>query len=78
MNFLPRIKIPVLMVNGRSDFTFPVATLQDPAFRLLGTPEKDKRHVVFEGAHGVIFYHRNEVVREVLAWLDRYSPVTKK
>ncbi len=73
INFLPHVKIPVLMVNGRSDFTFTLATLQDPMFRLLGTPEKDKRHIVFDGAHGVIFYHRNEVVREVLAWLEQYA-----
>jgi formylglycine-generating enzyme required for sulfatase activity/dienelactone hydrolase len=78
VNFLPRIKIPVFMVNGRSDFTYTLATLQEPMFRLLGTPEKDKRHVVLDGAHGVIFYHRNEVVREVLAWLDQYAPTAKK
>jgi pimeloyl-ACP methyl ester carboxylesterase len=78
INFLPRVKIPVLMVNGRDDFTFPLATLQDPAFRLLGTPDKDKKHVVFDGAHGVIFYQRNAVVREMLAWLDQYTPVSKK
>jgi dienelactone hydrolase len=78
INFLPRVKIPVLMVNGRSDFTFPLATLQEPMYRLLGTPEKDKRHVVLDGAHGVFFYHQNEVVREVLAWLDRYAPITSK
>ena len=77
INFLPRIKIPVLMVNGRSDYTFPLATAQVPPFQLLGTPEKDKRHVLFDGAHGVIFYHRNEVVREVLGWLDQYAPVAK-
>ena len=78
INFLPRVKIPVLMVNGRSDFTFPLATLQEPMYRMLGTPEKDKRHVVLDGAHGVFFYHQNEVVREVLAWLDRYTPITSK
>jgi dienelactone hydrolase len=78
INFLPRVKVPVLMVNGRSDFSFPLTTVQIPMFRLLGTPEKDKRHVLFEGAHGVFFYHRNEVVREVLAWLDQYAPTTKK
>jgi len=78
LNFLPRVKIPVLMVNGRSDFTFPLATLQDPMYHLLGTPERDKRHVVLDGAHGVFFYHQNEVVREVLAWLDRYTPTRNK
>jgi serine/threonine protein kinase/cephalosporin-C deacetylase-like acetyl esterase len=76
-NFLPRIKIPVLMVNGGSDFSFRPATQQAPMFHWLGTPEKDKRHVVFDGSHGVIFYHRNEAVREILAWLDKYAPMKK-
>ena len=66
-----------MMVNGRSDFSFPLS-VQIPMFRMLGTPEKDKRHVVLEGAHGVFFYRRNEVEREVLAWLDEYAPTTKK
>jgi eukaryotic-like serine/threonine-protein kinase len=78
INFVPRVKIPVLMVNGSSDYDYPLATAQVPLFRLLGTPEKDKRHVVLDGAHGVIAYHRNEVVREVLAWLDQYAPTAKK
>jgi hypothetical protein len=67
-----------LMVNGGSDFTYPPATSQVPMFRLLGTPEKDKRRVVLDGGHGVLSYHRNEVVREVLPWLDQYAPITKK
>jgi len=78
INFVSRIKIPVLMVNGRSDFTFPLETSQVPMFRVLGTPEKEKRHVVLDGAHGVLFYHRNEVVREVLAWLDKYAPIGRR
>lgn len=78
INFVPRIKIPVLMVNGSSDYDYPLATAQLPLFRLLGTPEKDKRHVVLDGAHGVLSYHRNEVVREVLTWLDQYAPTAKK
>jgi formylglycine-generating enzyme required for sulfatase activity/dienelactone hydrolase len=76
INFVPRIQIPTLMVNGRSDFTFPVETAQLPLFRMLGTPEKDKRYVLVDAAHGVLFNRRNEVVREVLAWLERYAPTT--
>src|SRR5262249_48963944 len=70
--FLPRIRIPVLMLNGRYDTTFPVETSQVPLFRLLGTPEKDKRHVILEGSHVVLMSARNEVIRETLDWLDRY------
>ncbi|MBI3473023.1 MAG: hypothetical protein HY013_16830 [Candidatus Solibacter usitatus] len=40
-------------------------------FRWFGTPEKDKRHVVQDTTHyGMVA--RNEVVREVLGWLDKY------
>ncbi len=51
LNFAPRVKVPVLMVNGRYDHFFPVESSQTPMFRFLGTPEKDKRHIVFESGH---------------------------
>lgn len=76
INFLPRVKIPVLMINGRNDFLSPLATSQIPMLRLLGTPEKDKRHAVFDCGHSV---RRAEVTKEVLAWLDHYlGPVKRK
>ena len=59
------------MVNGRYDFIFPPETSQRTMFRSLGTPEKDKRYVVLETAHDVSV-GRNEMMREVLTWLDRY------
>ena len=70
LNFLPRIRIPVLLLVGRNDFYFPVETSQAPLFKLLGTPAEHKRHVVFEGAGHVP--PRIEVIRETLGWLDRY------
>jgi predicted Ser/Thr protein kinase len=70
-DFAPRIKMPVLMVNGRYDFTFPVQTAQDPLFRMLGTPPADKRHVLLETPHDVT-QDRPALVKEVLSWLDRY------
>jgi eukaryotic-like serine/threonine-protein kinase len=76
-NFAPRIKAPVLMVNGRYDFTFPVTSSQDPLFRLLGSPEKDKRHVLFDAAHDTSL-DRTGMIREVLQWLDRYLGTVKK
>ena len=42
VNFAPRVKTPLLMLNGRDDFTFPIETSQEPLFRLLGTPAADK------------------------------------
>ena len=76
-NFLPRVRVPVLMLNGRYDYTFPVESSQKPYFRWLGTPEKDKRHVLYDAAHDVMV-NRTEVVKEVLSWLDQYlGPVAR-
>ena len=76
-NFLPRVRVPALMLNGRYDYTFPVDSSQKPYFRWLGTPEKDKRHVVYDAAHDVMV-NRSEVVKEVLSWLDQYlGPVAR-
>jgi alpha-beta hydrolase superfamily lysophospholipase len=70
-HFLPRVKVPVLMLNGKYDYTFPLDTSQRPFFKWLGTPEKDKKHIVYDSAHDVMLY-RPAVIREVLTWLDRY------
>jgi formylglycine-generating enzyme required for sulfatase activity/dienelactone hydrolase len=69
INFLPRIRIPVLMLNGQYDHYFPVETAQRPMFRLLGTPPDQKRQVISEGGH---FVPRTQLVKETLDWLDRY------
>jgi serine/threonine protein kinase/formylglycine-generating enzyme required for sulfatase activity/dienelactone hydrolase len=69
-NFVTRVHIPVLMLNGRYDDNFPLESSQVPFFRLLGTPEKEKKHVIYEAAHGDL-PHREEV-RESLDWLDKY------
>jgi cephalosporin-C deacetylase-like acetyl esterase len=69
LNFAPRVKVPVLMLNGRFDFFYPPETSQEPMFRLLGTPKEHKRRVVYETGHTV---PRNELIKETLEWLDRY------
>ena len=69
INFLPHIKIPVLMLNGQYDHYFPVETAQRPMFRLLGTAPDKKRQVISEGGH---FVPRTQLVKETLDWLDRY------
>jgi eukaryotic-like serine/threonine-protein kinase len=71
VNFAPRLKKPVLMVNGRYDFTFSVDRAQDPLFRMLGAPAAEKRHVVFDTPHD-ISQQKADLSREVLAWLDKY------
>src|SRR5262245_43497254 len=70
INFITRVKIPVLMLNGKYDSLEPVQSAQLPMFRTWGTPESDKRHVMYESAgHSV---PRNESIRETLDWLDKY------
>ena len=69
LNFAPRVKVPVLMLNGHFDFIFPVESSQEPMFRLLGTPNEHKRRVVYETGHDI---PRNELIKETLDWLDRY------
>ena len=51
INFAPHVHVPLLMLNGRDDFTFPIDTSQRPMFGLLGTAAEDKRHVVYDGGH---------------------------
>mgnify|MGYP001558742334 CR=1 FL=1 len=36
---------------------------------MLGTPAKDKRHVIYESGH---IPPRQEMIKETLAWLDKY------
>lgn len=69
INFLPRVKQPVLMLNGRYDFFYPLKSSQDLFFRGLGSVKGQKRQLVYETGH---FIPMNELTREMLSWLDRY------
>ncbi len=68
-SFLPHVTSPVIMLNGRDDFFFPLETSQIPFFQKLGTPAADKRHLIYEGGHDV---PRTELIKESLAWFDKY------
>ena len=70
-DFTPRMKKPVLMVNGRFDYVFSLDKAQNPMFAMLGTPEKDKRHIILETPHDVT-EDRPHLVQSVLDWLDHY------
>ena len=69
INYVSRVTIPVLMLNGRHDAVEPYETSQLPMLDLLGTPAADKDLVLFETDH---FIPRNAGIRETLDWLDRY------
>ncbi|MFN2604421.1 MAG: alpha/beta hydrolase family protein, partial [Gemmatimonadaceae bacterium] len=68
-NFLPHVTMPVLMLNGKYDFFFPLDLAQKPFFQVLGTPADKKKWIVYEGGHDV---PRMALIRETLAWLDKY------
>lgn len=70
LNFTPRIRIPILMQNGRYDFLLPIETSVKPLLRLFGTPDKDKELKVYETGHSV--WLTNELFRDEVAFLDKY------
>ena len=69
VNFASRVKIPVIMLNGRFDFFFPTDTSQEPMFRQLGTAAEHKRRVVYDASHVI---PRNELIKEFVGWMDKY------
>jgi dienelactone hydrolase len=74
LNFASHVKVPVLMLNGRYDHGYPTETSQKPMFRLLGTPPRNKRHVVFETGH---IPPNDLMMKEILNWLDRYQGLVR-
>ena len=72
VNFMPRVKVPVLLVNGRDDFLAPAAA-QQRFIDLIGTSPEHKRHVMLDGGH--VPNDFRTLIREVLDWLDKYQPV---
>lgn len=69
VNFLPRVRIPVLMLSGELDSTFPLETSARPFFELLGSARSEKKQVIWEGGH---YFPRNRWVAETLDWFDQY------
>jgi len=69
-NYLSRVKIPVLMLNGRHDHVFPLETSQEPMFEYLGTSPEHKRMILYEAGHSGP--PRYELIKETLNWFDTY------
>jgi len=79
LNHAPRVRTPVLMINGEGDFFFPLESSQRPMYRSLGTPEPDKEHRVYPGGHGLLTLFGRQIRDDVIGWLDRYlGPVDGK
>jgi cephalosporin-C deacetylase-like acetyl esterase len=69
LNYLPRVKQPVLMLNGKYDMFCPLETSQMPMYNFLGTPKEDKKILIYDAGHLV---PKIEFVKETLQWFDKY------
>jgi len=79
INHAPRVRTPVLMVNGKEDSVFPYETSQRPMYELLGTDDEHKQHKLYPGGHGLGALFSKQIRGDVLDWLDRYlGPVNGK
>jgi dipeptidyl aminopeptidase/acylaminoacyl peptidase len=68
VDFAPRVKAPTLLIAGKFDFIF---FAKDSLVRMLGAPPADKKAVTYDTGHDVS-EQRADMVREVVAWLDKY------
>jgi dienelactone hydrolase len=76
-HYAPRVRTPVLMVNGSFDAGFPLESSQKPLFELLGTPRDRKEHVLYPAGHAVFVRFRNQAIENILNWFDKYlGPVS--
>jgi predicted esterase len=73
VNALPRVHVPVLLLNGEFDTAIPPGGDQR-VLELLGTPQVDQRHVIAPSGH---FVPRETLIRETLDWLDTYLGVPR-
>jgi tRNA A-37 threonylcarbamoyl transferase component Bud32 len=69
-NFVPRVRVPALILKGRYDPWFDEEGSWRLFLKLLGTPVKDKRLVFVDSGHSVL--RSRETIRETLGWLDRH------
>jgi eukaryotic-like serine/threonine-protein kinase len=69
INYLPYVKTPVLMLNGKYDLTFPYETSVKPFYDLLGTKPEDKHLKIYDTDH---YIRKDEMIKDVLGFLDSY------
>jgi dienelactone hydrolase len=75
VNYVSRVQVPTLMLNGRYDNIFGVEDQVQGLFARLGTPAEHKRLILYDTDH---IPPRTEYIRETLAWLDTYlGPVQR-
>jgi serine/threonine protein kinase len=74
-NYITRVKVPTLMLNGRYDSFLPYEAAIKPMFDMMGTPDEHKELKLYATDH---IPPKNDFIREILAWLDKYlGPVNR-
>ena len=69
--YLRRVKVPILHIVGTLDGIFEYEDSFIPWNKLIGTPEKDKRIIISEGAgHGL---NRDLIIENQLKFLKKYN-----
>lgn len=69
INYITRVTQPTLHLVGEFDQIFPLETSTRAAFELLGTPDADKKLVIYQSGHTL---PPNDLIRESLDFLDKY------
>ena len=72
LNFVRHVKVPLLLMGAEVDSLFPAEASQRPLFDLWGAPADKKRYVVMKGIGHELFRAQNELIREILPWLDTH------
>ncbi len=70
INHLPRIKTPFLMLNGEQDYLVPKSAANF-FFQSTGTPSEDKKIIFYDSGHWPL--PRNQMIKETLSFIDRYT-----
>jgi dienelactone hydrolase len=68
-NFMPRVRLPTLLINGTDDFQVPEAS-RKRFLELLGTSPEHKKLVQLEGGH--IPNDMHGFFREILGWFEKH------
>ena len=68
INYLPRVKIPMLLFSGKFDLLWPYER-QELFFNWLGTPEEQKKWICENGRHII---YGPKVQTETIQWLNEY------
>jgi len=75
INYITRVRQPTLMLNGKYDSIFPPETSSKPMFQLLGTSAEHKQQKFYDTDH---IPPINDMIKETLAWLDKYLGPVKR